>query len=243
MQFEQLITPQYRDAGADGTIGLKGYMNYCQDAATWHMKGYDLGNDRLIEEFGMAWMYTKCRMKIFSRTGFHGPLLVETGMTSEEKVRVDRDFRITQAGKLLALSRLESCLYKVDENRLCKIRDIDYPINECDEPFEDLTPKRLPKDISGMDKIYDYRIRYSVLDKSMHMNNLHFTDLFMNVFGPEFYETHVIREYDINYISQGMYNMVLGVYMKREGDVINMAAADEDGRLIAACRMVACGKE
>ena len=138
MQFEQEIVPQYREADADGTIGLKGYLVYCQDAATWHMHSFGLCNDTMIDDLGVAWMYTKCRIKIFARADFYAPLLVETGMTAEEKVRVDRDFRISQEGKLLAVSRLESCLYKIKENRLCRIRDINYPINDCDEPFEDM---------------------------------------------------------------------------------------------------------
>lgn len=238
MQFEKKIVPQYREAGADGLIGLKGYMCYCQDVATWHMHSYDLGNDYLIDKLGIAWMYTKCRMKIFKKADFSSELLVETGMTGEKKVRVERDFRITGgSGELLALSRLESCLFNVNEKKLCKLTDIGFDFTEFDTPFEGLDYVRLRKDVSGMSKMYEYKIMYSDLDKSRHMNNLHYTDLFMNAFGPDFYEEREIREYDINYISQGIYGTVLSVYADHDGDTVHMVAVDETGKVTAAARM------
>ena len=236
MQFERMIAPQYRESGADGLIGLKGYMCYCQDVATWHMHGYDMGNDYLIDNFGIAWMYAKCRMKIFKKADFSNKLRVETGMTGARKVRVDRDFRITQGGELMAISRLDSCLFNLKEKKLCRLSDIGFEYTEFDDPLDGLDYIRLKKDITGMNKVYEYRIRYSDLDKSNHMNNLHYTDLFMNAFGPEFYEDHDISEYDINYISQGMYGRLLSVYMEQDGDTVYLAAADDDGKLIAAAR-------
>ena len=150
MQFEKKIVPQYREAGADGLIGLKGYMCYCQDVATWHMHGYDLGNDYLIDKLGIAWMYTKCRMKIFKKADFSSEILVETGMTSEKKVRVERDFRITGgSGELLALSRLESCLFNVNERRLCKFTAVGFDFTVFDWLFEVLDLERWIKDVSG----------------------------------------------------------------------------------------------
>jgi hypothetical protein len=93
-----------------------------------------------------------------------------------------------------------------------------------------------PHRLEIIDRVYTSPIRYSDLDKSNHMNNLHYTDLFMNAFGPEFYEDHDISEYDINYISQGMYGSLLSVYMEQDGDTVYLAAADDEGKITAAAR-------
>ncbi len=237
MQFEKAIVPQYREAGADGLIGLKGYMCYFQDVATWHMHGYDMGNDALIDKFGIAWMYTKCRMKIFKKADFSSEIIARTGMTAEKKVRVDRDFELTQNGELMAYGRLESCLFNLKENKLARLSDIGYDFTDFDKPIENMDHIKLRKVIEGMEKVYEYKIMYSDLDKSMHMNNLHYTDLFMNAFGPEFHEKHDISEYDINYISQGMYGSTLSIHMEQEGDIVHLAATDENAKLIAAARI------
>ena len=136
----------------------------------------------------------------------------------------------------MAISRLDSCLFNLKEKKLCRLSDIGFEYTEFDDPLDGLDYIRLKKDITGMNKVYEYRIRYSDLDKSNHMNNLHYTDLFMNAFGPEFYEDHDISEYDINYISQGMYGRLLSVYMEQDGDTVYLAAAEDDGKLIAAAR-------
>lgn len=236
MQFEKMIVPQYREAGADGLIGLKGYMCYFQDVATWHMHGYDMGNDALIDRFGIAWMYTKCRMKIFKKADFSSELLAETGMTDARKVRVDRDLRITQGGELMALGRLESCLFNLTEGRLARLSEIGFDFTDFDKPFDGMDHVKLKKDIEGMKKAYEYKILYSTLDMSRHMNNLHYTDLFMNAFDPDFYDEHDISEYDINYISQGIYGNVLNVYMEHDKDLVHMAAVDETGKTTALAR-------
>ena len=241
MQFEKMIVPQYRESGADGLIGLKGYMCYCQDVATWHMHGYDMGNDYLIDRLGIAWMHTKSRIKIYKKADYSSELLVETGTTSSSKVRVCRDFRITQGGELLALSRLESCLFDLKDESICRISDLGFDFNVFDEPFEDLEHRKLKKITDGMEKVYEYKILYSDLDKSMHMNNLHFTDMFMNVFGPDFYEKHDIREYDINYISQGRFGDTLSVYMRQDGSVCDLVAVNGQGKAAAASKIVFSG--
>ncbi len=237
MQYKIDMLPQYREAGADGFIGLKGYMNYCQDAATWHMHTFGLGNDRLIEEFGIAWMFTKCHVSLYGKGDYTSPIMVETGMTDIQKARVDRDFRITQEGRLLAQARIENCLYHLHDNRLCRLQEIGFPDIEPDTPLEKTEIKKIKRDISGMEKGYERKVLYSDLDKSRHMNNLHYTDLFMDAFPPEFYEEKRITGYDINYISQSFYGDVLSVYMKQDANAFDMAAVNEEGKIIAMARI------
>ena len=47
MPFEQTVHPQYRDAEADGLIGLKGAMHYFQDIHTWFMHSLHKGNEEI----------------------------------------------------------------------------------------------------------------------------------------------------------------------------------------------------
>ena len=158
-------------------------------------------------------------------------------MTDIQKAKVDRDFRITQEGRLLATARIENCLYHLHDNRLCRLQEIGFPDIEPDTPLEDTDIIKIKRDISGMEKIYERKVLYSNLDKSMHMNNLHYTDLFMDAFPPEFYEEKKITGYDINYISQGFYGDVLSVHMKQDADVYDMAAVNEEGKIITMARI------
>ena len=238
MQFERDIAPQYRESGADGLVGLKGYMCYSQDVATWHMHEHDLGNDVLIDKFGIAWMYTKCKIKIYKKADFSGYLKAETGMTKADKVRMHRDFRISRAGETFALGRMESCLYNIKENKLCRLEDIDYPDLGLDTPFDGLEFSKLKKDISGMKKIYSQKVLYTDLDKSRHMNNLHFVDLFLNAFPPEYFDKNFISEFELHFTAQAYYGNILDVYLKNEDYANVMAATDETGKCVALCRMV-----
>lgn len=238
MQYTIDILPQFRESETDGLIGLKGYISYCQDAATRHMHSFGLGNDRLIDIYNIAWMFTKCHVTLYGKGDYSAPITVETGMTGVQSARVDRDFRISQGGRLLAAARIENCLFHLNDHRLCRLQEIGFPDLKPDTPLKDVNIIKIKRDITGMEKIYEKKVRYSDLDKSRHMNNLHYTDLFMDVFSPEFFDGKIITGYDINYISQGFYGDVLSVYMKSSSNVYDMGAVNEEGRIIAMARLV-----
>ena len=62
MEYDYM--PQLREADENGYIGIRGYLNFFQDAATRHMHDFGKGNDTIPEQYGICWMYTKYRMHL-----------------------------------------------------------------------------------------------------------------------------------------------------------------------------------
>lgn len=233
MIFRKEYMPQFREADASGFVGLRGYFNYFQDVATHYMHNLGKGNDTLPEEYGICWMYTKYKMHIRKEADFTAPLEFETWAEQEQStVRVWQDFVVSRNHEIYAEGRVESCLYNMETQCLSRLMEIDYPMNQADERTISLDPfSRFPKKIANMDYRYTYTVRYTDLDKSRHMNNLLYINLFLNAFDLEFFEENRITDFEIHYLNQCFYMEDIEVYAKQEEDRILLAGMKKDGTL------------
>lgn len=225
--------PQFREADANGRVGLRGYINYFQDTATHYM--YELGktNEVLPEKYGIFWMYTKYKMHVERQADFSKPLQFETWVEkSKSTVRVYQDLVITRDDKLYAQGRLECCLYNMNTNRLCRMEDIEYPMDTIIDKSVDIEGfTRIKTNIDDMEYIYSHVVRYTDLDNSMHMNNLKYIDLLLNAFDSKFYNENSIVDFEIHYLSQCFEGEEIKVYRKDNGEEIILAGAKEDGTI------------
>lgn len=230
MIFRKEYMPQFREADASGFVGLRGYFNYFQDVATHYMHNLGKGNDTLPEEYGICWMYTKYKMHIRKEADFTAPLEFETWAEQEQStVRVWQDFVVSRNHEIYAEGRVESCLYNMETQSLSRLMEIDYPMNQADERTISLAPfSRFPKKIADMDYRYTYTVRYTDLDKSRHMNNLLYINLFLNAFDLEFFEQNRITDFEIHYLNQCFCMEDIEVYVKQEEDRILLAGIKKD---------------
>ncbi len=230
MIFEKTYLPQFRDADRDGYVGLRGYMNYFQDMATHYMHNIQKGNDTLPEEYGIVWMYTKYKMHISRKVGFTGELNMETWIPAEKSPAViHQNLFISQNGEVCARGCVESCLYHLAKKRLVRLKEIGFP-DDIAENKESGIPgfQKLPVDLEGMEYVYTHQVRYTDLDKTGHMTNLKYVDLFLNAFDSQFMEAFQIEEFELHFLDQCFEGEDLHVYKKNLGGKIFLAAVHDD---------------
>ena len=220
--FTKDYMPQFREADADGLIGLRGYMNYFQDVATHYMHILHKGNDTLPEDYGIVWLYTKYRLHIeqkadFSDEGLH----FETWVEKAEKpaLALRQDMTISRNGKLYACGRVELCLFNMQTAKLCRTKEIDYPLGTTCSRELDLPPfERFRTDDEAENPFrycYTHKVLYTDLDKSMHMNNILYIHMFLNAFDSSFYKQHQSTDFEIHYIKQCYEGEDIQIYKKR----------------------------
>lgn len=231
--YEVQVLPQFRDSDEDGLVGLRGYMNMFQDWATYHWHYLGFGNDTLLEEYGMAWVFTKYRMRVAGKAGFEAPLSVRTwNRLRKSPMRLHQDLEIAGPDGLLACGRLEMCLLDLQTGRLRRIDDLPIPADAYhDEAVDcgDFTRfRKAQEDAIEWQAGHQHVVRYSDLDKTRHMNNLRYIPMLLDQFGSEFYETHRIAGLELHYQHQCY-----------EGDVIQMLHREREGAVDLAGRNAA----
>lgn len=238
MIFEKDYLPQFRDADRDGYVGLRGYMNYFQDMATHYMHNIQKGNDTLPEEYGIVWMYTKYQMHINRKVGFTGELHMETWIPEEKSSAVIRqNLLISQNGEACARGCLESCLYHLSKKRPVRLKEIDFPSGMAENKESEIRGfQKLPADPEGMEYVYTHQVRYTDLDKTGHMTNLKYVDLFLNAFDSKFLEVFRIEEFELHFLDQCFEGETIHVYKKQsDGKILLTAMHDHKVPCAAAC--------
>lgn len=233
MAFIQTVMPQYRDADADGLIGIRGCTRYFQDALTWFLHNFNKGNDVLIEEYHAAWACTKYHVKQYHKMDFTDCIKWTAWMEPYRRpVLANINIIVEQHGTICAVSKIENCLIDLDRQRPMKFTAIDFP-EDVPEALPNDIPGfiRLQKTAEGMGERYERTVRYSDLDKSRHMNNLRFVEMFEDAFDSQFWKTLSPTEMEISFCSQCREGERLSVRAAAEESLVKMAALHEDGTL------------
>ncbi len=244
MEKEYLYTEEkiqeFRDADADGKVGMRGYLDYFQDAAATYMHRFGWGNDTVHERYGVAWVYTKYRMQVFERTVFDHPLHVECWIEpSGASVGVRHAIEISKQGRLMARGRLESCILDRENGRIRRLDAIGYE-RSLALPRENPLPAytRIDTDDSGAECIYSHRVRYCDLDNNLHMNNLRYIPLLLDAYTPEFHAGHFLKDLEIHYRNQSLYDEKLEILRIPEGeDCDRLIIRKEDGKPAVCARL------
>ena len=239
MSFSITFLPRFRESEADGKVGVKGYVDYFQDIASGHFHLYGKGNDTLPYQYGVAWVYSKYKLKIYQKTDFKSEISLTSWVSKLDRIRVWQEMEIKRGDELLCEGRLESCVVNLNEGKIVKTDYIELPAG-LEEPR--LTSVgRFSKRARFDDRAqlcYTHTVRYTDLDNNRHMNNLHYVELFLNAFSPEFFEKKFITDFELQYISQAYYGDELRVFLLSEEDSHTLYALNRKNELIASCQIV-----
>lgn len=236
MIFTLDYRPRFRDSDADGLVSARGYLNYFQDVASGHFHSLKKGNDTLPERYGVAWVYSRYKLKIFSKADFSEVLRISSWVSRCDAARVWQEMEVKRGEELLCAGRLESCVVNLSENRICRTSEIELPADLVEDRFSSVEPfEKRRKKADEADFAYTYKVAYTDIDKSRHMNNLHYADMFLNAFTPAFFDSHIITDFEIQYIRQAYFGEELTVLKKEDGDAMTLFAVNRDGALTASC--------
>ena len=213
MPFTQAVMPQFRDADEDGLIGIRGCMRCFQDIHTWYMHSMDKGNDVLPEQYGAAWIYTRYQIRLHRKMDYSGPMTLSTWIEpGRQQARVTLNVTIRQGGDLTAEGRLESCIYSLTQRRPLRLSAVE---------------------LDRMELRYQKTVRVSDLDKSRHMTNLRYIEMFQDAYDSAFWNRFQPREMEICFLSQCMEGEILNVKSRQEENALYLAAQHEDGTVAA----------
>lgn len=227
--------PKLRETDDNTLVGIRGYLYYFQDMATWHMHTFGKGNDTIPDDYGICWMYTKYRLHLEREADFN-PIALETWIeTTRFPGVIHQALEISRDREIFARGRLESCLFDIATKRLAKPAAIEFPTDVYESRKVDLPSfTKLPKTLSDdMEYAYSHTVRYTDLDRNRHMTNLKYISLLMDAFDSDFYRQNLMTDIELHYISQCYEGEEIRVYKKSTPDGWLVSCAHPDGSVAA----------
>jgi medium-chain acyl-[acyl-carrier-protein] hydrolase len=239
MIFTQEVKTLFRDADADGKVGLRGYMNYFQDMSTGYTCLFDKGNDTIPQKYGICWLYTKYRLHINRPTTFGEPLKLHAWQEeTSSHARIDIDCMFEDAEGPVLEGRLESCLFDIAKQRVALPADVEYPADVAERRTVDVEPfRRISRSTEGLEQNFVHTVRYAELDNNGHMTNLRYVEMFIDAFDRAFYRRHRIADFEIHYLKQCFEGEQIRVLSSLEGNQAHLAAVAPDGSVATVAIM------
>ena len=233
--FEIDHLPRFRESESDGLVSAKGYFYYFQDIAAGLYHEMGKGNNRLPQKYGVSWVYSKYKLKIYDKCDFDHLIHIACWVSKLDAVRSWQEMRITRGDDLLCEGRLESCVIDMQAKKIEKLSRIELPedLAEGNLTVEPFTRRLKPSE--KMMYCYTHTVTYTDIDLSRHMNNLHYVDMFMNAFDLDFYDRYFITDFEIHYMQQAYYKEELRIFCDRDGDEYRLFAMNKDDAVAAAC--------
>ena len=237
MPFEQTFHPQYRDADPDGLIGLKGAMHSFQDIHTWFMHSMHKGNDELPEKYGSAWVYTRYLVTLSRKIDYTDTITLSAWMEPyRQPVLVNINMLLRQHGQIAAMGKIENCVFSLQRQRPQRLSAIEFPEDVPEEIPSDIPDFiHLEKTAEGMTEKYARTVHYSDLDKSNHMTNLRYIDMFQDAYDKAFWNQFGARQMEICFLSQCREGECLSVRSREEENSVFLAAVHADESPAAVC--------
>ena len=211
-------------------------MSYFQDIAAGQYHQLDKDNSTIREKYGVAWVYSKYKLKIYDKTDFDSLLRISAWISKLDTVRSWQEMEIKRGEDIICEGRLESCLINLDDLSIARIPRIELPDGLPVDRMTSVGPfsRRVKFDEDALLK-YTHTVRYTEIDNNRHMNNLHYVDMFMNAFDMDFYDRYFITDFEIHYVSQAYPGEELDVYCAQDGYEYRLYALNKARDLVSSC--------
>ncbi len=176
-------------------------------------------------------MYTKYHVSLKHKLDYTDTASLSVWMEPyRQPVLVNLNFELRQHEQIAATGKLENCVFSLQRQRPLRLSAIGFP-DGVPEDVPNSIPDfvRLDRSTEGMEERYRRTVRMSDLDKSNHMTNLRYIDMYLDAYDSTFWKAFEPRAMEISFLSQCREEAELTVLSRAENDAIYLAAVHADG--------------
>ena len=142
------------------------------------------------------------------------------------------DSTIEQRGELVACGKIETCVFDLNRQLPRRLSSIDFPDGIAEEVENDIPSFiGLGKSANGLTERYRKTVRVSDLDKSRHMSNLRYIEMFQDAYESSFWSELDPHELEIRFLSQCKEGETVSVCSRTDDTGVHFAALHQDGTL------------
>lgn len=188
-----------------------------QESAWQHAEHLGLGFCQLQEK-NFIWVLARQLIRVSSYPSWGDTIEVHTWPTGKDRMFCYRDFRIIDSrGSIVA--EASTTWFVMDLSTRKPQKTVHYYHLELPEEVEFVFPSRLKRleSLGSENFTRLIKVSYGDLDMHGHVNNLKYVEWIINCLPLEFLSTHILREIQVNYMSEGSYGDEIAVSCEKKG--------------------------
>ena len=213
---------------------------FMQESAWNHAEHLGLGFSHL-SKMDFIWILSRQLLKIYSYPKWGDVIQVQTWPTGKDKLFCYRDFRILgSAGS--TIGEATTTWFVIDltsrkPQRTDSYFHVDLP-NDVVRVFPGKLNRLNP--VSPTDHTRMIQVTYGDLDINEHVNNVRYIDWILNTLPFDHLKTHILAEFEINYLSESSYNdeILIGYVENKKSEFYHSLVRNRDNTDLCRARTV-----
>ena len=229
-EYEKEITSIDVDFNLD--MKLSSLFIYFQEIACLHAEKLGVGNDATIEK-DLHWIITRFNLEINRMPKYGDKVIFKTYPGNNNNFFYYRHFIVADK-KDNVLVKANSVWAVIDGKTRQVKRDPfnGYSLPICSLEGELDNPGKIRE--TATDYLFTKKIRYSDIDLNTHLNNTRYIELIQDAFDLEFYKTHKIKSFSINYNAEFKVGDEVSIYTSNSNPVIVSGRKDDKEHFVAS---------
>ena len=213
--YSFLIQPQTVDFSLKVTIS--GLTDLLMNAAGLHADEFGFGTRKLGDE-GNAWVLLRSVIEIQQFPLQFEMIHIETWIEDIGRVNTHRNFIIRNDDqKVIGYAIFNWAM--IDYNTR-KMKDLLSLNNILHVATGETVPVEKPVKLEGVDgnPVDIFRVKYSHIDFNQHVNTMRYVEWVSNIFSLDHYKQFTISKFEMNFMSEILFDEEVSLYVKRSGD-------------------------
>lgn len=220
-----------------GNATLPILCQFMQESAWKHAENMRVGFAHLLNK-NLIWVLSRQLIKMQSFPKLGETIQIHTCPKGKDRLFYYRDFRILDE-KENAIGGAATVWFAIDVTTRKPQKPDSYfqfPLHK-DRVFSDKL-NRLKGSLQSIDGTTSIRVNYKDLDLHEHVNNVRYIEWMLDSFTLEFQKTHRLREVEINYLAEALYNDILVVNYEKKEDLnyFHNVARNQDKKELCKAR-------
>lgn len=217
-------------------MGLYHAALLLQDGMTELFQMYECDGIRLSKTHGALWAVARSKIHYDTVPQWMDEICLKAFPVKITPVTVHVNFLVeTPEGQPLIRCSQELCAIDVKDHSFRRIDSTPFPRDMALLPPVLDTPYCRKKLALGPEHLAcSHRIRTMDTDMNGHMNNVCYIRLLLDALPSSFWDSHRIREFDIQYVSEGMEGEELQVLQHQEPGALDLQIKAGDRTLVKA---------
>jgi len=192
-------------------------FTHFQDITGLHSDEMEIDSKTLLEKSNAFWVLTKVKMKINFFPEFDEKIEIETWPTPSKGARFGREYLISRENTPLISGSSEWCTLDYDTKRRRRADTVHYPHTMPHR--EDRSGAgdflRIRETVDKANFNHKHVCSFVDIDTNNHTNNVAYLRMMLNCFSPEEFNSLIIDEMQVSFLSQTFFGDEVSIYKKK----------------------------
>lgn len=236
MEYKQNVKVMASDTDYTASLGLVGAVTFMQDNMCDYFKELGCDGVTMIPICQAFFVITKTKLKFHKFPKWTDEVCLKTSVSDVSKIRVNLNNLVCDSfGEICVEGIQELCPVDSETRKLRMVESTLFPKEiSLKDRESDMNYSKFAFEKNDFDFVKKVKINLSNVDYYMHTNNVEYVKFCLSILDENIFTNKHIDTYEIHYVKESGIGDELGVYVRKNNDIIDYLLVNNEDIVIKA---------